>query len=140
MMNYPNTTAPTYPATAGYPLSYGAPASYAPYPQQAPQYMPQQSRQPHSGLNWCQGIEGAKGFYVQPGTSELIMDSEGPIFYIKSVDASGIPAPLRVFHYSEEIAQQPQAAQSDYVTRQELPQLVAQAIAAMQQQGGNNDA
>lgn len=110
----------------GYPAPYG-------YGQTFSQPQPSNNR-----INWCQGIEGAKSFFVPPGQSAQIMDSESPYFYIKSVDQSGIPSPLRVFRYSEEFVQ-PQAAQSDYVTRQELPQLVAQALAAMQQQGGNDN-
>ena len=138
-MQYQQMPAPYVPA---YASAAWQPQQYAPsYAQQAsPQFMPpQQPRQPQSGLNWCQGIEGAKGFYVAPGTSELIMDSEGPTFYIKAVDNTGIPAPLRIFHYSEEIAAQASApAQTDYITRQELPALLAQLLA--QQNGGNTDA
>lgn len=140
MPNYPMQYAPQMPAP--YVPAYGA-AAWQPQQYQqsfanAPQFMPpQQPRQQQSSLNWCQGIEGAKGFYVAPGSSELIMDSEGPTFYIKAVDNTGIPAPLRIFHYSEEVAAQ-QAAQPDYITRQELPALFAQLLA--QQDGGNTDA
>ena len=62
------------------------------------------------------------------------MDSENPVFYIKSADVSGIPLPLRVFDYKERTQNMPQgvpqAQQSEqinlddkYVTRQEYDAL-----------------
>lgn len=92
----------------------------------------QQTPQNAGGINWCQGLEGAKAFAVEPGKSAFIMDSEGQHFYIKSVDNSGIPAPLRVFDYTERQAPAPQSAAaapafnpSDYVPRKEFDDLVA---------------
>lgn len=56
------------------------------------------------GINWVQGVEAAKGYFVLPGNSVLLLDSEAQCFYIKSVDASGVPAPLRIFDYTERAA------------------------------------
>lgn len=87
---------------------------------------------PTYGLIWVQGEEGAKSYQVAPGNSVQLMDSENPVFYIKSVDASGIPLPLRVFDFVERtpgnsaLPQTPIAAQpampdlSRYVTQEEL--------------------
>lgn len=55
----------------------------------------------NNGIQWVQGEEAAKSYYVQPGKSVLLMDSESKCFYIKSVDASGMPLPLRIFDYTE---------------------------------------
>ena len=64
----------------------------------------------------------------------LLMDSENPVFYIKSADVSGIPLPLRVFDYTERTQNTtqnaPQAANTaqidldgKYVTREEYEAL-----------------
>lgn len=69
------------------------------YQQQIPQAQPQQ--QPfNQGLLWVQGEPGAKSYLVAPGTSLLLMDSEATRFYIKTVDASGVPS-MRIFEYKE---------------------------------------
>lgn len=79
--------------------------SYNPYAQQRP------------GIQWVQGIAGAKSFLVGARESQLLMDSEANVFYIKSTDASGMPLPLRVFDYKERV-ETPQTG--EYVTRDEF--------------------
>lgn len=69
-----------------------------PMTQPAPQPMPQQS---NNGLVWVQGEAGAKSYLVAPGSTVMLMDSEGERFFLKSADASGMPLPLRVFDYKE---------------------------------------
>ena len=104
---------------------------------QAQQYqMPQnmQTQQPNQSMIYVQGESAAKSWMVGAGQSVLLMDSEAPVFYIKSTDNSGIPLPLRVFDYQERtqtIPQNaPQAQQSEqidldskYVTRGEYDAL-----------------
>lgn len=93
-----------------------------------------QPAQSNQSLIYVQGEASAKSWMVGAGQSVLLMDSENPVFYIKSADASGIPLPLRVFDYKERTQNMPQgapqAAQSDkinlddkYVTRQEYDTL-----------------
>jgi hypothetical protein len=78
------------------------------YPVQNP--MPiQQPRQDTNGLNWVQGEAGAKSWYITPGSTVLLMDSENQRFYLKSADMNGVPA-MRTFEYSEVGAQKPQEA------------------------------
>ena len=60
----------------------------------------QQPRQDANGLNWVQGEAGAKSWYITPGSTVLLMDSENPRFYVKSADMNGMPA-MRTFEYSE---------------------------------------
>jgi hypothetical protein len=73
----------------------------------------QQARPDPSGLNWVQGESGAKSWFVAPGSTVLLMDSENQRFYLKSADINGIPA-MRTFEYNEVGAQRaqepPQAA------------------------------
>lgn len=94
----------------------------------------QQPAQPNQSLIYVQGEAAAKSWMVGAGQSVLLMDSENPVFYIKSADVSGIPLPLRVFDYKERTQNMPQgvpqAQQSEqinlddkYVTRQEYDAL-----------------
>ena len=53
-----------------------------------------------TGLNWVQGEAGAKSWFVNPGATVLLMDSEGMRFYLKSADMNGVPA-MRTFEYTE---------------------------------------
>lgn len=67
----------------------------------APNPMPmQQPRQDANGLIWVQGEAGAKSWFVAPGATVLLMDSEAMRFYMKSADLNGVPA-MRTFEYSE---------------------------------------
>lgn len=54
-----------------------------------------------TGVIWVQGEAGAKSYPVTPGNSFALFDSESEKFYIKSVDISGMPQPLRTFKYEE---------------------------------------
>lgn len=70
--------------------------------------MPMQRPDP-TGLNWVQGEAGAKSWFVNPGATVLLMDSEMQRFYLKSADMNGVPA-MRTFEYSEVGAPKPQEA------------------------------
>ena len=104
----------------------------AAYPQQ------QQTAQQTTPIIWVQGEEAAKSYLCAPGNSVLLMDSEKSSFYIKTVEASGMPQPLRIFDYTERTAQkQPekgpeQQSNNYYVTRAEFDALTARfdALAA----------
>lgn len=66
---------------------------------QAPPQMPMQPpRQDPNGLIWVQGEAGAKSWFVAPGATVLLMDSENPRFYIKSANMNGVPA-MDTFEY-----------------------------------------
>jgi len=87
-----------------------------------PQNTPQASA---NGITWVQGEAAAKAFPVGAGQSALLMDSEESVFYIKSMDQSGMPQPLRIFDYTERTAQHSEAgvvknATTDYVSRKEF--------------------
>ena len=74
--------------------------SFQAQPQQQMPMMQMPQSQPGSSINWVQGDIGARAFYVQPGTSTLLMDSEAQNFYIKSADVSGMPT-MKKYAYSE---------------------------------------
>ena len=78
-----------------YPQQYYTPQN----PVQMPQSISQSS---NNGVNWVRGGEnGANAYPVGAGQSVLLMDADDSVFYIKTVDQSGMPMPLRVFDYSE---------------------------------------
>ena len=129
----------------GVPYQPGFAPGYYPMGQQMPSAMPdqlaqlrqaaypqqQQTAQQTAPIIWVQGEEAAKSYLCAPGNSVLLMDSEKSSFYIKTVDASGMPQPLRIFDYSERTAaqkQHTQAAQAqagEFVTRAEFDALTA---------------
>jgi hypothetical protein len=86
----------------------------------------------NNGIQWVQGEEAAKSYYVQPGKSVLLMDSESKCFYIKSVDASGMPLPLRIFDYTERMQTAPASPtanatpNNDYITREEFERRISE--------------
>lgn len=109
-----------------YPASYNSP--YNPYQQAVPQYQQQSSG---NGIQWVQGIAGAKAYSLGANQSIQLMDSESQTFYIKTCDASGMPS-LRIFDYVERTPQNaptaPQTGGVDmslYVTRAELDERIA---------------
>lgn len=87
--------------------NYAFPVGYQPQMPQA--YQTPQSQQ---GINWVQGLAGAKAFMVAPGQTAFLMDSEGQTFYMKSADQSGMPT-LRVFDFQERTQQAPMAPQNN---------------------------
>lgn len=116
MFGSPNYSTPTYPW-------YTQPAVQA-----------QQQQGVNGNIIWVQGDAGAKSIQVNAGNSVLLMDSEQQVFYIKTVDASGIPQPLRTFTYTEKMdvaknaTSVPLDKQSDYVTRDEFEKRLAEVL------------
>lgn len=103
------------------------------YPWNIQQQQPQQS---YGNINWVQGETAAKSFYVNPGQSVLLMDSENSVFYIKSADESGLPKPLRIFDYTERVVvpknETPVIQMTDYVTKEEFERRLAEITNAEQ--------
>lgn len=117
-------------------MAYYNPSFYPqqPYPYQdqlsqlrsTPMQMPAQTfqqRPDSSGVLWVQGEAGAKSWFVNPGATVLLMDSEAMRFYLKSADMNGVPA-MRTFEYHE-VGIQPRTAQEaqntvSFVTAEEF--------------------
>ena len=47
------------------------------------------------------GDNAAKAYQVNPGSTFILMDSESPFFYLKTVSVYGVPQPLRKFKFEE---------------------------------------
>ena len=96
----------------GFPMSY--PQYQQQYPQQyqqqfqqpipTPQQQMQQQPQNVGGLIWVSGEAGAKAYLVAPNTTVQLWDSENPVIYLKSADASGMPS-IKVIDYTIRNAQ-----------------------------------
>lgn len=107
----------------------------APMQTQPMQYQPQRQ---DTGLNWVQGEAGAKSWFITPGSTVLLMDSEAQRFYLKSADLSGIPS-MRTFEYTEITGAQLPVMQTapQAVTREEFDRL-AQIVAQLQNKEVND--
>jgi hypothetical protein len=81
-MNNPLSAYQPYPA-----YGYG---SYMPSYMRNPMMQFVSPSSPTNGIEWAMGIENAKSIVVEPGKSKIIMDSEQPKFYIKTVDMNGM--------------------------------------------------
>ena len=83
----------------GFPIGYQSayyPQSYYPqYSQQVQQPIASpigNNQQPqNNGMIWVQGVGGAKSYLVGPNATVILWDSEAPVIYLKSADASGMP-------------------------------------------------
>lgn len=118
---------PTY--TGGY--TFNTTTNPATVPVNAPTNTPtntpsQPTNSQDNSINWVQGEAGAKSYPVAPSQSVMLMDSENEVFYIKTVDASGMPLPLRIFDYKErkenekKVEEVSQIDMSEYITREEF--------------------
>ena len=92
----------------------------------------------NNGIIWVQGENGAKSFLVAPGTTVQLMDSETKKFYIKSVDQSGMPMPLRTFTY-EEVTEKSGENKEEYATKSDLATLKADILAKFKAESGAKD-
>ena len=110
-----------------------------------PSVQPQQqvNTQPNSNIFWVQGEAGAKAYPVAAGGSAALWDSESQTIYVKVVDASGIPQPLRIYDYTERIPVP--EVNANYVTKEELDQKFDEILSLLKskprynKKGGNNN-
>lgn len=62
------------------------------WPQQQfgfPQYQAPQQTGQQGNIAWVVGRAGADAHYTLPGATDVLMDSTGDVFYVKSADATG---------------------------------------------------
>ena len=57
-------------------------------------------QKPSNDIIWVQGEAGAKGYLVAPNNTVVLWDTENPVIYVKSADASGIPS-MKVLDFTE---------------------------------------
>lgn len=112
-----------------------------PIPQNVPQTTTQVEQPPQigNGIIWVQGEAGARSYWVAPNQSVILVDSEQwalgkYVFYIKSMDNSGMPLPLKILDANERnsIQSTPAAVKSvsnvdmsAYITRDEFEEKIA---------------
>ena len=110
----------------------GAPNTYRGY---APSYLAAMNGMPSStnpmGTNntnivWAMGMESAKAYPVLPGKTVMLMDSEGPHFFIKSVDNNGY-ATMKSYSFQED-APVVSNQSAEYVTKNQLDEVVAKLM------------
>lgn len=84
---------------------------------------PRYLQQPYNTITWIDdGEAGANRYPVAAGNSVALFDKNEKRFFIKSVDISGMPMPLREFKYEEVIRQQETTpvVQGSYISKEEL--------------------
>lgn len=97
---------------------------------------PVQSQRPAPNtFQWVQGEAGAEAFLVAPNQSVILMDSNAPVIYFKSADASGRYLPMKTYDLVERITPVkpvPEQAQpidtGSFVKRDEIGELVAKEV------------
>jgi len=111
----------------------GAPNTYRGY---APSYLSAMNGMPsnsnpmganNTNIVWAMGMESAKAYPVLPGKTVLLMDSEGPHFFIKTVDNNGY-ATMKSYSFQEDIPVVPNQSAANYVTKEQLDEVVAKLM------------
>lgn len=106
----------------------GFPVGYQPMYYQ-PQYQPTQNNAfstnqnvaaAQNGVVWVQGEAGAKSYLVAPNTTVVLWDSENPVIFLKSADASGMPSIKTLDYTIREAKQNTPLEPQIYATREEL--------------------
>ena len=95
----------------------GFPVNYQYY---QPQFQPQQQNNNNSSVIWVQGEAAAKSYLVAPNNTVQLWDSENPVIYLKSADASGMPY-MRIIDYTVRDSQK--VISADYATKKDLEEL-----------------
>ena len=92
-MNYGGNYYPNYSQMQGQPQAAPVNAQSGQMQGQAAGY------QNAAPIIWVQGEAGAKSYLVAPNTTVQLWDSEEQVIYLKSADASGMPA-MKVLDYT----------------------------------------
>ena len=116
-------------------------------PLQQPQMAQNGVQNAGNGIIWVLGENAAKSFPVGVGQTVVLMDREEPVMYMKSVDQSGMPLPLRVFDITERTTQRPEittpkSTPVDYVSRSEFDKFkedIRQTIKGMRKPKDSNE-
>ena len=114
---------------------------YSGYTPPMQNFVPTPPPQPDTSIIWVQGEGGAKAYPVQNGKSVVLFDSESEHFFIKTVDASGMPQPLRIFSYSETNGTDMRSNEIDtsqFITRDEFEEALEKLRSRQQAQNQNN--
>lgn len=108
----------------------------------APSYlstqMPQTSNN-NTNIVWTMGLESAKAYPLFPGRTIMLMDSENPRFFIKSVDNNGY-ATLKAYTFQEEPTSQPAAPTNNFITKEQLDMAIDSILDKMKEITATNKA
>lgn len=119
----------------------GTNSFYQAYPQQYPNYyynngqtvgaaMPSTS----NSILWVQGRAGAEAYPVAPGGKVMLMDSNEPILYVKSADATGKPMPLVIYDLvvrEDEVVKEPQVeAKVPEIDYEKIREMISSEVSA----------
>lgn len=118
----------------------GFPMNYPQYTQQYPQQFQQPIPTPQPQINqnqnnpiiWVSGEAGAKAFLVAPNTTVQLWDSENPVIFLKSADASGMPS-MKILDYTIREGEKPQNTPlknelNNYATKEDMAALKAELM------------
>lgn len=95
----------------------------------------QQSNQNNTNIVFIQGgLQGANVYPVPAGCTISLWDTEQNTIYVKSVDAAGIPQPIRILDYTEREAPNVQNEENaNYVTEEKLNKILDEKFASFAQ-------
>ena len=107
---------------------------------------PPQAPKPTNDIIWVQGEAGAKGYLVAPNNTVVLWDTENPIIYIKTADATGLPT-MRILDFKEREGTIPQNSSETsrckcgdkFATIEQLNSLEAKILAIQEQYATSKD-
>ena len=93
-------------------------------------------------IDLVNGESAVYSFYVAPGVTAFLVDFANKKFYIKAVDFRGVPQPIRIFPFEEQLPQTQQPSDNPQINQMqtqidELKQLVL-TLSANQKPPQNN--
>lgn len=100
------------------------PNSYAPSFLSTQMMPPTTMGNNNTNIVWTMGMESAKAYPLMPGRTVMLMDSESPRFFIKSVDNNGY-ATMKAYSFQEE-QMAPQTP--SYVTKEQLDAAISAVL------------
>ena len=111
-----------------FPMGYQQ-MNYQPMSYAQLQYNNQQNQ---SEPIWVSGEAGAKAFLVAPNTTVQLWDSENPVIFLKSADASGMPS-MKILDYTIRKGEKPQNVPlknelNNYATKDDMVALKAELM------------
>lgn len=107
----------------GFPMNYNYQYQQQ-FQQPIPTPQPQINQNQNNPIIWVSGEAGAKAFLVAPNTTVQLWDSENPVIFLKSADASGMPS-MKILDYTIREGEKPQntplkSEMNNYATKEEL--------------------
>lgn len=93
-------------------------------------------QKPTNSRIWVQGEAGAKSYLVAPNTTQDLWDSEKPIIYVKSADASGMPM-MKIIDYK--VRESMPTETQNFVTHDEMEKFREYIESKFNEMGGGSD-